>query len=92
MTSGGYKSTAYLWGLTLDFTGTSQRTVDLTTEKSDIQIDGRLIDEVVVADQLFILHLLTIDEEVELSQVNDVEGLGNLALLVERKQSRVSVM
>ena len=54
--------------------------MDFTTEKSDIQIDGRLIDDVVVADQLFILHLLTIDEEVELSQVNDVEGLGNLAL------------
>ena len=45
-----------LWCLALDFTGTSQRTVDLTTEQSGSNFDSGAIDHA-FTDKLIIIKL-----------------------------------
>ena len=75
---------AYLWCLTLYFTGTSQTTVDLTTDKTEVEVNGRLVHQVVCGERLVVRHRLTVEEQVHGGRILDVETLGQSKLFIKQ--------
>jgi len=80
---------SYLGRLTLDFTGTSQTAVHFTTDQANVHVDCGLIWNIVIAQHLLVVHGLTIEKQVHLGHIGNVELLSD-GKLDETKREKVS--
>lgn len=71
-----------LWCLTLDFTGTSQRTVDFASQQTEVNIDGRSLAQVELGKHFLVLHRLAVRVEVHLLHIGYIEGASDRILFL----------